>query len=377
MVVTPTNSSSGGNRKARIAVIGTGWWATTAHLPALVANPNAEIVAICDQRIDLLARVADKFDVRKTYLDYSDLLKQEELDGVVISVWSAAHFEVARACLARKLHVLVEKPLVLRATHAKELVELARQQGRELIVGYPYHYCQRARQARDAVQSGELGKVQYVNCYFASTVIDFFRGDEKPYGKLFPYSLVGPGNVYSDRERSGGGQGHLQVTHAAALIHFITGLKPVQVLALMENLDVELDVIDSITVRMDNGALANIGSTGNLQVSDPGKFTVQVNCERGWIDFDFTTGAGKVRRADGSDELFPALDVTERPPGSETAEVLYPLYAPADNLVDVVTGTGANVSPGEVGWRTVELLDAAYRSASLNGQMVSIESLYK
>ena len=227
------------------------------------------------------------------------------------------------------------------------------------------------------MQSGDLGKVQYVNCYFASTVIDFFRGDDKPYGKVFPYSLVGPGNVYGDRERSGNGQGHLQVTHAAALVHFITGLKPVQVLALMDNLDVHLDVIDSITVRMDNGALANVGSTGNLQVSDPGKFTIQVNCERGWIDFDFTTGAGKVRRADGSEELFPAFDATERPPGSETPEVLYPLYAPADNLVDVVTGVGVNESTGEVGWRTVELLDAAYRSASLNGQMVSIESLYK
>ena len=101
MVKSPTNMSADGNRKARIAVIGTGWWATTAHLPALAANPNAEIVAICDQRADLLARVVDKFDFRKSYTDYSDLLKQEELDGVVIAVWSAAHFEIARACLAQ------------------------------------------------------------------------------------------------------------------------------------------------------------------------------------------------------------------------------------------------------------------------------------
>lgn len=373
----PLQSKSGGERKARIAVIGTGWWATTAHLPALDAHPDAEIVAICDQRPDLLARVADKFSVAKTYNDYTQLLQQADLDGVVVSVWNAAHYEVTRACLAHNLHVLVEKPMVLLASHAKELVALAREHRRQLIIGYPYHYCERARQAREVLQSGELGQIRYINCYFASAVIDFFRGDDKPYGKLFPYSVVGPGQVYSNRERSGGGQGHLQVTHAAALMHFITNLKPVYVMALMDSLDVKLDVINAITSRMDNGALVNVGSTGNLQVSDPGKFTMQVNCERGWLDIDFTSGAGRIRRADGSDEMLPALDATAPPPGSEQSESLYPLYAPANNLVEVITAGCANESNGEVGWRTVELLEAAYRSASLNGQMVSVESLYR
>lgn len=376
MATQSSNSNASGKRQARIAVVGTGWWATTAHLPALAANPDAVISAVCDQRADVLARVADKFDVRKSYSDYAEMLKQEELDGVIISVWSAAHYEVARACLERKLHVLVEKPLVLYAKHAKELVELARRVERQLIVGYPFHYCERARQARDIVKSGELGEVQYINCYFSSTVIDFLRGDDKPFGELYPYALIGPGNVYSDTERSGGGQGQLQLTHAAALVNFITGLRPVQASALMNNLDTKVDVIDAILTRMNNGALATFGSTGNLHVSDPGKLSIQVNCERGWIDFDFITGAGKVRRADGSEELLPALDTAEPPPGCEQSEALYPLRAPANNLVDVVLGKGSNESTGEIGWHTVELLDAAYRSASLNGQVIRIESLY-
>lgn len=364
-------------RKARIAIIGTGWWATTAHLPALVAHPGAEIVAICDQRPEVLARVADKYTVRNTYTDYRRMLKEEDLDGAVVSVWNSAHYEMTRACLERKLHVLVEKPMVLRATHARELVELARRQGRELIVGYPWHYSQRARQAREVLQSGQLGQIRYINCYLASTVIDFFRGDDRPYGKLFPYSLVGPGKVYSDPERSGGGQGYLQVTHVAGLMHYITGLKPTSVIALMDNLGLKLDVIDAIVARMNNGALASIGSTGNLQVSDPGKFAIQVNCDLGWLDIDFITGAGRIRHADGSDESLPALDATERPPGCEQSEELYPVYAPVENLVEIVTGKGVNGSTAEVGWRAVELLDAAYRSAALNGQAVSIESLYE
>jgi predicted dehydrogenase len=376
-VMQLSDTKAGGSRKARIAVIGTGWWATTAHLPALAANSAADIVAICDQRSDLLARVADKFNVAKTYTDYRQMLKQEHLDGAVVSVWNAAHYEVARACFEHKLHVLVEKPLVLYAKHARELIELSRAQGRELIVGYPWHYCQRAREARDVVQSGDLGAVRYINCYFSSTVIDFFRGDDKPYGKLFPYAMVGPGDVYSDRDRSGGGQGYLQVTHAAALMHFITGLRPVQVMALMDNLDVNVDVIDAMTVRMDNGALANIGSTGNLQIDDPGKLLIQVNCDRGWLEIDFVTGTGKIRRADGTHRNYVPFDAVEVPDGLEQSELIYPLYAPANNLVQVIAANGANESPGEIGWRTTELLDAAYRSASSNGQVVRVKSLYE
>jgi hypothetical protein len=194
---------------------------------------------------------------------------------------------------------------------------------------------------------------------------------------MFPYALVGPGNVYSDRERSGGGQGFLQVTHAAALVHFITGLKTVQVMALMDNLDVNVDVIDAMTIRMDNGALANIGSTGNLQVSDPGKLVIQVNCERGWLEIDFVTGAGIVRRADGTEGRYAALDTVEAPEGLEQSELIYPLYAPANNLVQVIVANGANESPGEIGLYATESLDAAYRSAAANGQVVRTQSLYE
>lgn len=363
--------------KARIAVIGTGWWATTAHLPALAANPTAELVAVCDQRADLLARVADKFKIPKTYTNYHEMLQHEALDGVIISVWAAAHHEVTRDCLKHKLHVMVEKPLVLEARHARELVELARTEKRELIVGYPWHYCERALQARDVVQSGELGAVRYINCYFASTVIDFLRGNDNVYGKQFPYALVGPGNVYSDPKRSGGGQGYLQVTHAAALVHFITGLRPAEVFAWMHNLDVQVDVIDAIVARMDNGALASIGSTGNLQISDPGTLTIQVNCDHGWIDFNFMTGAGKIRHADGKETTLSALDTQPPPPGFEQGEQIYPMSAPAANLVNVINGTATNQSPGEIGWYAVELLDAAYRSAAADGKRVCVKSLYE
>ncbi len=363
-------------RKAKIGIIGTGWWATTAHLPAIVAHPDADIAAICDQRPDVLTKVAERFPTGNVYTDYRKMIETEDLDGVVVAVWHAAHYEVTRECLERKLHVLVEKPLTLSAKHARELIDLAGRVGRELIVGYPYHFCSRALQAREVIRSNELGEVRYVNGYFASSAIDFYRGDDQPYGNQFKYPVIGPGNVYSDPSRSGGGQGHLQLTHLAALVHFITGLKPIEVIARMSNLDVKVDVIDAIIGRMHNGALISLGSTGNLQTSDPGKLAIQINCDRGWLDIDFVTGGGKIRHVDGSDEILPSLNADSLPNGCDQQADLYPLHAPVLNLVKVIVGDEVNGSPAEVGWRTVELLDAAYRSAEEDGQAVRIESLY-
>ena len=328
--------------QAHIAIIGTGWWSTAAHFPALRAHPDAKIVAICDQRADALAQAAEAYGISNTYTDYREMLAREQLDGVVVAVWHAAHFEVARACLDRGLHVMLEKPMVLTAQHARELVELARRQDRELIIGYPYHFCPRALRAREVMQSGELGQVQYINCYFASTTIDHLRGDDKPYGDEFHYPVRGPGDVYGDPVRSGGGQGHLQITHSAGLMHFITGVRPVTVMALMNNLDVRVDVIDAITARMDNGALANIGSTGNLHVTDSGALHLHVDCEHGRLDIEFITGAGQIRHADGSDEVLPRLDNRELPPGADQPHDLYPLHATATNLADVILGRRSN-----------------------------------
>ena len=353
--------------KARIGVIGTGWWATTAHLPALKENPDADLVAIADLRPEVLAKAAAAYEVDRTYTDYREMLDREALDGVIISVHHVAHYEVARTCLERDLHMVLEKPMVLEAVHARDLTELARQRQRELIVGYPWNFTPHTLRAREVLHSGELGQIRFINSVFASMVIKFYRGDDGSYGSVFKYPVVGPGDVYSDPARSGGGQGHLQVTHSAALMFFITGLKPVQVSAMMDHMDVKVDVIDAMAVRMDNGALASVGSTGTIASGGTDQLETRVFCDKGWVDVDSLAGAMRICHADGSIEELPSL---------EGAEQIYPMHMPSVNLVQVIRGEAENGSPPEVGWRTVEMLDAAYRSAQQQGQSVEVASLY-
>jgi predicted dehydrogenase len=349
--------------KARIAVIGAGWWSTYTHIPALQANPAAELVALCDANPERLQAAAQAYGVGRTYTDHLTMLANEALDGIVIATPHATHYQLAKDSLAHGLHVLVEKPMVLYATHAQELVELAARRGRELIIGYPWHYGAHARRARELILSGELGAVQYISCTFSSHIVELLRGHDDS-ARSGAYPVHGPGAVYSQPHLSGGGMGHLQITHSAGLLFFVTQLRARRVFALMRNHGLPLDLVDTMTVEFEGGALGIVGGTGN---GIHRKLDLQIHCERGCIDIDMVANTTVVRYADGRQE---ALDR----PADEMAA--YPRFAPADNLADIILGRAENQSPATIGWRTVELLDAAYRSAKADGQAVAIADLY-
>src|SRR5947199_298694 len=98
--------ASGTQRQARIGLIGTGWWTTTAHLPSLKSYPAAELAAIADPNAERLARAGDTYSVERRYSDYHEMLDRESLDGVVVATPHATHYEIARTVLEHKLGLL-------------------------------------------------------------------------------------------------------------------------------------------------------------------------------------------------------------------------------------------------------------------------------
>jgi predicted dehydrogenase len=332
------------------------------HIPALIANPSAELAALCDANPGRLAAAAREFAVERTYTSHAEMLAREALDGVVIATPHATHFELARDCLNAGLHVLVEKPMTLYAEHARGLAELARQRERELLIGYPNHYTRAAIRARAALASGALGAPQFVMCVCNSYCIDLFRGhvhSDQPNA----YRVHGPGAVYSQPELSGGGHGQLQLTHSIGLMCFVTGLRPRRVIALMRNHGLPVDLVDAITVEFEGGALGILGGTSNAR---PSNLDLQVHCERGALAIDMIAASASIRPHDGPAEQVRLAD----------GEPAYPADMPSANLVQVALRRAANGSPADPGWRTVEIIDAAYRSARAGGQPVLVEDLY-
>jgi predicted dehydrogenase len=355
--------------KARVAVIGAGWWSTTAHIPALRNNPDADLVAICDKQPERLEKANAAYGPVRTYTDIGEMLAQEKLDGAVICVNHSAHYEAAKTCLEAGLHVVIDKPMVLKAAHAYDLVNIANARGVEIIMGYPWHYTENTRRARKIIQSGELGAIQYVSCLFASVVLEFLRGNDQAYQPPSGYAVTGPGTVYSDPQRSGGGQGHLQVTHSAGTMFFVTGLQADKVTAFMENFDLNVDLVDAIAVRFKPSGIyapvGVVGSTGNVVKGDSSELELQVYCEQGRLVLNQHEGTLLVRKSDGTERSYGPLDPEDR----------YPTHAPSSNLVGLILGKEKNESPVEAGVRTVELLDAAYRSSEAGGQPIGIADL--
>jgi predicted dehydrogenase len=345
--------------KVRVGVIGTGWWATDTHIPALLANGEAEVVALCDADRERLLAAAGRYEVNGVYADVQEMLAHETLDGVVVVSSNTSHFAVTRACLAAGLHVMLEKPMTIYAADAKTLVEMAQAAGRELIIGYPFNYAPYAVRAREVIAAGELGPVQSVNLVYDSYMTPLFTGQNTRHA----YTVHGP-KQYTDPAALGGGHGYVQVTHGAGLLFHVTGLRPQRVAALMAHHGLAVDLIDAMTVQFEGGAVGTVSGNGNHQGLI---FRLTVGCANGWVDIDAGRGLGVIHRNGQADE---EIHFHEK-------DAAMPLrYRTATNLVEVAQGRAVNGSSAVVGWAATELLDAAYRSAAQDGQFVRVADLY-
>jgi len=345
----------------KAAVIGTGWWATTTHIPALKEHADAELVALCDIDEARLAAASSAFEIERRYTDHVELLARERPDAVVVATTHATHFTIARDCLEAGAHVLIEKPMTLTAEDARILCDLAKRNGRALLVGYPGNYTQNARKVRKELETGRYGQIQIVQSVFNSYCADLFAGHDRS-DTPGAYAVHGPGDVYSKPEHSGGGHGHLQLTHAAGLLTFTTGLRTKAVQARMANHGLPVDLVNVLLVEFEGGGLGTLSGTSNSFLPSS---TLTIGCSNATLELNLHSGALSIREA--------GLDRVALPPNEGVDLRL----APVRNLIGAARGTEEPVSTGEVGLGAAEILDAAYRSAREGGRRVAAEELYQ
>jgi predicted dehydrogenase len=339
--------------KVRCAVIGAGWWGTYAHIPALIEHPDAELVAIQSADQDNARKIARDFSIPRAYSSAHRLLSEEDLDAVIVASAPSLHYEQGREALQKGLHVLVEKPMTLNAAQARELVTLASETGRQLLIGAPWHYTRHGQEARRLVQSGRLGEIRMISVLMTNPVDQLIRGmSTRPTHGKQPYLEPRPG-TYSDPQIAGGGQIYAQVSHAAAYLTFLVGARPSEVFARFHNDGSRMDIYDVLNIELENGCLVSLASTGATAV-DRRDFEVRVYGTRRILFLELWHGSMTLVALDGgSAENFPPL----------ASDEVYPERAPAKNLVDSATNASANLSPGSLGLAAMEILEAACHSA--------------
>lgn len=144
-------------RKLDVAVVGVGFWGFN-HARVFKELPNTELVAVCDTDQERAKSVAEKFGVR-SYTDSRELLKQEAVEAVSLCTWSTAlPLEAKRALRAGK-HVFVEKPMANTAKEAEKIVDLARERGLHLTVGFIERFNSGVQRIKEMIQKGAIGDV--------------------------------------------------------------------------------------------------------------------------------------------------------------------------------------------------------------------------
>ena len=144
----------------RYGVIGVGAIAQRRHIPECCANPNSELVALADPVADRAESVCKYFGGKsKCYTDYKEMLKDPNVDAVVVSGPNSLHAPQSIEALQAGKHVLCEKPMATTREEAKAMMAAADKAGKFLMIGLNQRLMSPHRRAKEILDSGRLGKV--------------------------------------------------------------------------------------------------------------------------------------------------------------------------------------------------------------------------
>ncbi|MCR9245399.1 MAG: Gfo/Idh/MocA family oxidoreductase [bacterium] len=158
---TATSPRTVTGRRTRVAMIGSGFIADV-HLMVLRAAKDVEVIALVDPATARAERLAKKYGVPATYASVDDLLAAGNVDAVHVLVPPALHGPLALQCLQAGVHVLVEKPLVLRAEEVAELEAAAAATGAVLAVNHNQTCHPAVERVQRHLARGHLGKLEHV-----------------------------------------------------------------------------------------------------------------------------------------------------------------------------------------------------------------------
>ena len=369
--------------RARIAVVGAGWWSQGWHIPCLDRNEDADLVAIVDScnhprshsHLDTLTVLKVKYNTF-IFSSVREMLQEigSTLDGVIIATTHASHFEVGQEVIRegnrrgeKGLHILMEKPMTTDVNNAIALYKLVENhKGREsqFWINHTANYRVQANLAREAIASGRIGRIQFINAYFAAPLNWLF---DDPANKAW----VDPSNGMLGNGFAWGQSSHL----LAFVYHLCPDLQPVDVFCTMtHSKKTGADISHSATIRCSDGkdgelVVLNVSGTSLLpgsEYSDPPiskRTNIEVFGDEGSLcykgdDRDAASGRLEVRREDGSIEVlhekFHFENTTPEGLGPESLQFFVQLCCGKED-----PNSGSNVIEG---LRAIQTIDAMYRS---------------
>lgn len=344
--------------RIRLGVIGAGSWAQASHLPNFARRGDVDFVAVNRTGTDALQRVKERFGFDVATEDYRELLTHD-LDVVLVASPSGLHVEHALAALEAGAHVLLEKPVATDPAGAWQLVDAADRLGKQVVVAFGWNFRPMVVAAKELMDSHGIGTVEAVAVQMASQTRELLS-NTGAYPDADP-DAVPEQSTWTDPRLSGGGYGQAQLSHALGLQLWLTGQRVTGAFAQMTNpLSSGVELHDAISLRYNDNAIGTLfGASNHIGAGDnKHQLATSIYGSEGQLRVDVEREEVWLYRPDGTDIRL------ELAAGDGT----YDCIGPVDTICDLALGRDVvNHAPVELGARTVEALDLAYRSARSGG----------
>jgi predicted dehydrogenase len=317
--------------KVKLGLIGCGG-IMHMHMHQLDPVKAAMVVGLADPSDTMIDHLVERFPRLHglpRFADYRDLIKNVDMDGVIIASPHTLHYQQIMTCLGEGLHVLAEKPMVCSTAHAKSVIRKVKRTGRILMLSYQRHHLPAFRYARELIADGKIGKVTFVQGLQAQ---GWLRGTR--------------GTWRQDPTLSGGGQLNDSASHLIDIILWVTGLVPDTVYAAINNRGTKVDILSGVTARFKGGAIASLAVVGDAP--------------NWWEDITFYGEQGALYVRDNR------LTMQTFPPKPKTVDLTDRRRYRGDvdkNFVDSILGRDEPQTPPIWGLRVIQLTEAAWESA--------------
>lgn len=160
-------------RKVRIGIIGTGSRGRylQEHLHRISEEMTGfEIVALCDNyepSLNKAVKMAQKYKLKcNTYSDYTKLVNDNEVDGVVIATPLFQHSHIAIDCMKAGIHVLCEKSMARTLEDTKAMYDAHINSGSILLIGHQRLFSNKYNNAMKRIHDGELGEISQMHAHW-------------------------------------------------------------------------------------------------------------------------------------------------------------------------------------------------------------------
>lgn len=254
----------------RIALLGAGLIGRE-HAELLSSHPEVEIAAVCDPSPEA-ASLAERLSVPHR-TDYLAMLDEIRPDGAIVALPNQLHAPAAIACIERGVACLIEKPIAESVGAAAQICAAAERHNVPVLVGHQRRHSPDIRAAKQAIESGALGRLVGVN---GMTMFD------KP-TEYFNMEW---------RRKVGGGVLLINLIHDIDVLRYLVGeIESIRAFTSNAQRGFEVEDTASISIRFVNGAL--------------GTFLISDNAVSPWA-WEYTSGQALYHPAQPGPSLFLA-----------------------------------------------------------------------